>query len=78
MNKEETKRLNDKIQEYIWNFIEARVWDGSCSDTDAGQDSAYLTFLDSLDSDQGLVDEILEESGIEVNEENRRLVLKLA
>lgn len=93
MNEVEIKRVKDQIQSYYeWyeenhmeeyeaeaNYVPyGDTWVNAGSDYD---DDVYEQiredFIDWIENDDGMVEEILEESEVEVNDENKVILIKL-
>ena len=94
IKEQKRKAIKDKVEEYCDNFTESRLdeyeeeqeyerygdtWvrSGGYYEEEV-YDELKERFIEWLENDDDIVVEILEESGVEVNDENKELVIKLA
>lgn len=78
MTEEEKKKLKEKLTERIEKYIEDECYDNGWEGCESTRDRLYEKYLERLETEDNLVEEILEESGVGVCTENKKMVLELA
>lgn len=78
MTEEEKKKLKEKLTERIEQYIEDECYNNRWEGYESTRDRLYEKYLERLETEDDLVEEILEESGAGVCPENKKMVLELA
>lgn len=78
IKEQKRKAIKDKVEEYIESYIEDECYNNGWEGYQSTRDRLYEKYIGRLETEDNLVEEILEESGVGVCPENKKLVIELA
>jgi hypothetical protein len=94
MTENEIQKIKEQLDLYLESYTENHIDEydseanyvpygdtyvnGGSDYPDSVYDEIYENFIDWIENDEGIIDEILEESEVDVNDENRAMAIQLA